>query len=108
MAGRVSRPPIANVRWSARRLSFLANHLRELASATVDADGAEPAAPDAAGVETEQVVALDQSERRPVTEGDRHAGGAPARHVEPAEEPGRRCGAAVLGLKIERAVGGDE
>ena len=52
--------------------------------------------------------AVDQAERRPVAERDRHAGGAPAGRVEPRREARRRGVGAVLGRELERAVGGDE
>ena len=67
-------------------------------SRAVDAHGRQLAAPDATGVEPEQVGSIDQAERRPVAEGDRRscACAGPARRTR--EEAGRRGVGAVLGL----------
>ena len=62
-----------------------ARDLGDVAPAVVDADGGEPAAPDAAGVEAEQIGSVDEAERRPVAERDRHARGSAAGCVEPRE-----------------------
>ncbi len=82
--------------------------MHQLAAAAVDARGAQAAAPDAAGVEREQVGAIDQAQRAPVAEGDRGAEGAPPGRLEPGQQAGRGGVGAFLDLEVERAVGGDE
>ena len=87
----VRRPPVV-----AGRLGPGAVDLEELAAPAVDAHRGEPAAPDAAGVERQQVGAVDQAERRPVAEGDRHAGACAARARRTRREARRRGVGAVL------------
>ena len=53
------------------------------AGAAVDAHGASAGRPRRSRCRGQQVGAVEQAERRPVAEGDRHAGGAAARGVEP-------------------------
>src|SRR6185369_17373293 len=89
-------------------LLSLTRDLGDVAPAVVDAHGGEPAAPDAAGVEAEQVGPVDEAERRPVAERDRNSCGPPPGSVEPGEVPRRRGGGTVLGRELERAVGRDE
>src|SRR5664279_1997301 len=96
------------MRASSRPLRLVAFDLHDLAPATVDARSAELAAPDAAGVEAEQVGAIDQAERRPVPERDRRARGLAPGCLEPRRVAGGRGVDAVLAGELERAVGGDE
>jgi hypothetical protein len=66
------------------------------------------AAPDAAGIERDEVGAHHQSQRRPVPGHDSHVGRASARYIEPGHEAGRRFPGAVLGMEIHGAVGAAE
>jgi len=91
--------------WSERRAASGAGHLGDLAPAAVDAHGGQRAAPDAAGVQRQQVGAVAQAQGRPVAEGDGLVLRQPARHVEPGQVAGRGDAAAVLGVELQRAVG---
>ena len=88
----------------ARLLRLLAAHLHHFTPAAIHAHCGQRAAPDAAGVDGQQVGSVDQAERAPVAEGHRLAGGGAARDIEPGLEAGWGGFCAFLGLELQFAV----
>ena len=91
-----------------RRLAIMALHLRALHRKhlpILQPDCGQLAAPQAAGIQRDQIRPVDQPQRRPVADDEGRVGAFPPRHLEPRQPAGRLRAGRALVLELDFAFG---